>query len=103
LPRVRNTVLAENDLTDIWVHIASDNPVAADALLDRIGEQCAMLAANPKAGRARPELFAELRSFPVGSYLILYRPEPGGIEVVRVLHGSRDLPQQFPDEGGELG
>jgi toxin ParE1/3/4 len=42
-------------------------------------------------GRERPDLRAGLRSFTVGSYLIIYRPLADGIEVVRVLHGARDL------------
>lgn len=42
-------------------------------------------------GRSRPELGPEIRSFPVGRYVIFYLPLPKGIEVVRVLHGSRDV------------
>jgi toxin ParE1/3/4 len=36
-----------------------------------------------------------LRSSPVGSYLVFYLPLPDGIEVIRVLHGSRDLDRLF--------
>lgn len=32
-----------------------------------------------------------LRSFPVGKYLIFYRLIDGGLEIVRVLHGARDI------------
>jgi len=38
--------------------------------------------------------YAGLRSFPVdrhSKYLVFYRPVPGGIEVLRVLHGARDI------------
>lgn len=42
-------------------------------------------------GRARDELAEGLRSFPTGQYIIFYQPVPGGIEIVRVLHGARDL------------
>jgi toxin ParE1/3/4 len=38
---------------------------------------------------------ADLRSFPVGSYLLLYRRDSAGIELVRVIHGARDLPNIF--------
>src|ERR1044071_7633588 len=49
-------------------------------------------------GRERSELTEGLWSFPVGrSYLLFYRPEPGGIQLVRVLHGARDLPSLFPE------
>ncbi|MBL1278196.1 MAG: type II toxin-antitoxin system RelE/ParE family toxin [Ectothiorhodospiraceae bacterium] len=39
----------------------------------------------------RPELTADLRSFPVDRYVLYYRANTGGIELVRVLHGSRDI------------
>lgn len=101
MPRVRKTVLAETDLTDIWFHIALDNPDAADALIDRIERQATLLAKNPELGRLRPELLEDLRSFPIGNYCLFYRPEPGGIELVRVLHGARDMTSQFPNPPGD--
>ena len=36
-----------------------------------------------------------LRSLPLGNYIIFYRPIDDGIEVVRILHGARDLPPLF--------
>ncbi len=50
-----------------------------------------MLLQNPLAGRARAELGKDLRSFPVGNYIIFYLPLSDGIEVVRVLHGRQDI------------
>lgn len=48
-------------------------------------------------GRARAELAEDLRFFPVGRYVIYYRPLPNraGIEVIRVLHGSQDVLRVF--------
>jgi toxin ParE1/3/4 len=43
------------------------------------------------AGRERPDLRQDLRSFPVGSYLIFYVPLADGIEVIRVMHGRQDV------------
>lgn len=91
MARVRKTVLAEQDLEEIWLYIAADNIVAADALIDKLIEKSALLAANAELGRGRPEIHAGLRSFPVGNYILFYRPEPGGIELTRVLHGARDI------------
>ena len=42
-------------------------------------------------GRERTELGYELRSFPFGAYVVFYQVIEGGIEIVRVLHASRDL------------
>jgi toxin ParE1/3/4 len=64
--RVLRSIQAESDLAEIWLHIALDNPDAADAQLSRVAAQCEMLAGNPWAGRLRPEIRAGLRSFPVG-------------------------------------
>lgn len=91
MARVRKTALAEEDLEEIWLYIAADNIAAADALLDKLVAKSAMLASNPELGRARPEIHDGLRSVPVGNYILFYRPEPGGIELTRVLHGARDI------------
>jgi toxin ParE1/3/4 len=49
-------------------------------------------------GVKRNELMPSLRSFVVDRYVIFYLPIPKGIEVVRVLHGARDLNALFTDE-----
>jgi len=46
-------------------------------------------------GPARPELGADVRSLPLGKYLIIYRPVKGGIELVRFVHGARNLRRLF--------
>jgi toxin ParE1/3/4 len=83
------------DLVEIAFHIAEQNLVAADRWLETIDEKCQRLARMPELGRKRPDLAPELRSFPVGNYIIFYRPLPDGIQVIRVLHGARDLPPLF--------
>jgi toxin ParE1/3/4 len=92
LPRHIRTARAEEDLIEIWRYIARDNPQAADRVLDAIETASVRLARNPRLGPARPDLAPALRYFPVGSYLILYRELTDGIEVVRVVHGARYLP-----------
>jgi toxin ParE1/3/4 len=42
-------------------------------------------------GRLRPELKAELRSLSTGNYVVFYLAMEDGIDLVRVLHGSRDI------------
>jgi len=77
--------------------VAQDNLGAADRLLDRIDHICGLLADNPQLGAARPDLAPALRYFVVGNYLIMYREAPHGVEIVRVVHGARDLPSLFQD------
>jgi toxin ParE1/3/4 len=46
---------------------------------------------------ARPDIAPGLRYLPVRRYLILYREVTGGIELVRVVHGARDVPALMRD------
>lgn len=95
MPSVQRTSLANEDLVAIALHIAQANPIAANTWLDTIEQKCQLLATMPELGRLRPELAATIRSWAVGEYVIFYQPILGGIVVVRVLHGSRDLPSMF--------
>lgn len=95
MPQVLRTSQAHLDLVEIGLRIASDNPVAAARLLDRIDEICRLLATQPGMGRPRPDLHPGVRSFPVGSYVIFYRQVTEGIQVLRVMHGARDIPPHF--------
>jgi len=95
-PQAHVTDLAEADLREIWLYVAQDNPDAADRLVARLHDKCHVLAQSPQIGPLRNELKAGLRTFPVGNYLIFYRPTEDGIEVVRVLSGYRDLDRLFP-------
>ena len=95
---VKRTAQAEADLIDIWLYIAPDNPAAADKMLDEIEDKSVLLSDQPRLGPSRPDIAPELRYFPVGNYLILYRIISGGVEVVRVVHGARRLSNIIVDE-----
>ena len=95
MAHVFRSTRAQGDFDQIWDHISEGSVSAADRFLELIRTKCEMLAQHPLAGEARPELGANLRAFPVGNYIIFYRPDSDGIEVVRVLHGARDIPKQF--------
>ena len=88
---VRRSADAEEDLIAIWLHIASDNPRAADNLLDRIDERWNLLATQPYSGPTRPDIAPDIRHLVIGSYLTLYRVNSDHIEILRVLHSRRDL------------
>ena len=91
MPRLLKRPEAESDLEEIWWYIAQDSPHNADRFLDRIQERCLALADFPQMGTSRDELKAGLRSQPVGNYLIFYFPLEDGVDIVRVIHGSRDI------------
>lgn len=87
---------AQRDLDEIWSYIGSFDLRAADRWLDSVEERFRLLAANPRAGQARPDLAPGLRFLPIGNYLIFHRPIDYGVEIVRVIHGSRDYRSDFP-------
>lgn len=91
MPVIRKSPRAKSDLIEIWEYIVEDGEARADAFIDRIDKKFRTLAQRPGIGRLRNELAEELRSFPIGRYLIFYLPLAHGIESVRVLHGARDL------------
>jgi toxin ParE1/3/4 len=92
---------AEDDLIGIWGYIAPHDPAAADRMLDRVEAASRMLSDNPAAGPARPDLATGLRYFPIGNYVLLYRQVAGGVEIVRCVHGARDLfALTLPEEEG---
>ena len=84
-------------MEEIIRYIAKDSPVSARRVLERLDRTIHLLAENPGFGPLRPELEADVRSFPVWSYVIFYRVRDEGIEVVRVLHGHRDLRVAFDE------
>ena len=97
MPRYRITEEARADLDAIWLYVAERGGIeTADRLIDAFIERFPLLASTPGMGFAREDFAPGLRSFPVGDYLIFYRRASGHIDIVRVLHGSRDLPRFFP-------
>jgi toxin ParE1/3/4 len=86
---------ARSDLGEIWFYIAQDDPDAADKFIRAVVSRFPRLAEMPQLGRRREELLPRLRSFPVGRYVIFYRPLEKGVEIARVLHGARDFPPLF--------
>ena len=95
MPRIKRTRDAKDDVAGIWRHIAQDNLDAAERWLDTLDSKMNLLAQFPGLGPKRDELAPGLQSFPVGNYIIFYRPMKGGIQIIRVLHGGRNLPELF--------
>jgi toxin ParE1/3/4 len=90
------SALAEQDLADIWDYIAHDNIVAADRVVIKIRQEVRKLAEMPGMGHHRPDLpDPALRAWKVYSYLIVYNAEKDPLEVVRIIHGMRDIPDIF--------
>lgn len=85
------------DVEESAVFIGADNLSAALRFLDAVEETMQLLLEKPELGVVRVfrrQELAGIRSFSVKGFdkhLIFYRPLESGIEVLRVIHGARDL------------
>jgi toxin ParE1/3/4 len=93
--QLRISPRAREDLLEIWSYVAEDSETNADGFIDKIHETMELLAGQPGLGRHREELAPGIQSFPVGRYIIFYRVVLPAIEIVRVLHGARDIENIF--------
>lgn len=87
---------AASDIREIWSYIAQGSPKAARNVRLKIFDGCQMLAQHPLIGHRRDDLTHQPVLFwPVGSYLVVYNPHRKPIEIVRVLHGARDISRRL--------
>lgn len=101
--RILRRDTAIRDLDEQATYIQRDSPEAAIRFLSSAESSFQLLAKSPELGErqtfTRPEL-AELRVWQVKGFenhLIFYRHIDGVVEVVRVLHASRDAEAAFDD------
>jgi toxin ParE1/3/4 len=73
---VTRTSQAELDLIEIGLFIAAHDSKAADSWLELIDQKCQLLATMPQMGRTRNDLAPNLRSFPLGNYILYHKPGP---------------------------
>ena len=87
---------ADHDLEEIFDHTLEefglDQAIKYVSEFDPVFEQ---LVKNPEMGRNRNEIKPDLRSFPKESHIVFYRIIRDHIRIVRILHGSRDIPKFF--------
>lgn len=93
--------VAANDLEEVIGYIAQDNAVAAEKVRQDILDTAESLGHQPDLG-VRPRFsvprFKGIRFLPAAQYpmyLLFYRELDTEVEVLRVLHGARNLPPLF--------
>ncbi len=90
------TPAAEKDLINIWLYIARNNEEAANRVYQAAKNTFELLVDSPHIGtpyHPRRTQLKGVRFFPIDnfhSYLIYYRDQSEGIEVIRVLHGHME-------------
>lgn len=83
---------ARRDLADIARHIAQDNPSRAVSFIEELTTKFRLVAERPLSFPAREEWHPDLRSALHRPYVILFRVAGDHVEIVRVLHSARDIP-----------
>ena len=102
MPRVLKRAQAARDLTDHFVFLAENASVeVARRFLQSAQSAFGELAEMPQIGASRTfqnPRFAAVKMWPIRGFerfLIFYRPLTNGIEVLRVVHGARDIENLF--------
>lgn len=90
LPVIR-TGPAQADLEGILTYLEDHSPPAAERLARLIDERCELLGHVPGMGRPRDDLAPGLRSIVVEKYVVFFRATSDAVQVIRILHGSRDI------------
>ena len=94
----------EDELWGVWKYIAKHNPEAATRVVEAAYETFESLATTPGLGtlrRFRNSRIQGVRYWRVSgfdNYLIFYRCITGGVQILHVYHGARDIEALFGDE-----
>ena len=111
------SVAAKQDVIDLAVYIAEDNPGIGAAVFDDVWQTCVLLSSMPEIGTPIETLLDEteisqdireilhalpllkgMRRFPLSKFrkvMIFYKVDQDMLDIVRVIHGSRDIPVLF--------
>ena len=95
---VRLRPRADTDIDALVDYLLSDSPDSAGRFLDAVQKSCDLIGEQPGIGSRRyahPPKLEGLRMWAVSDFenhLIFYIERPSYIDVLRVLHGSRDIP-----------
>lgn len=86
------TRAAKGDLRKILDYLEGDNSSAVLRVVDALDDAMQLLADSPGIGHLRPDLTPQdVRFWSVFRYMVIYRPDTKPLEIVRVLHGKRDV------------
>ena len=89
--KVIRTPAAVRDLAAITDWIARENLGAALRFYDQVDRLLDSIARSPQLGESVDQLAPGMRRFTLGNYLLFYRQVEDAIELVRVLHGARQI------------
>lgn len=89
--KVRWTPEAERDREAVWDYIAADNPAAAARMDELFSRAAALLADQPKLGRAG-QIKGTRELIPHSSYRLVYEIEEDAVWILALVHTARRWP-----------
>jgi toxin ParE1/3/4 len=89
---------ASRDLNAIADYFVEHNIEAGERLLKEFNQKCQNLTRFPNLGKSYSYLREELRGLLLDGYIIFYRVQLDGVEIMRVVSGKRDLEALFAAE-----
>jgi toxin ParE1/3/4 len=90
---VTRSRLAGVDLFEILGELDASDSARAERYADLFYEKVESLARFPEMGRPRPEFGTDVRSTLIKPYILFYRYNGEAVQVLRIVHGKRDLRQ----------
>jgi len=87
--------LAQRDLAELDEYYREIDPRVAERMARAAVAAGRLLAANPHLGGAVPERGFRKWRVKQTPYLIFYRPEAGGVRILRLIHHARDWREQL--------
>ena len=92
MAEIRWSLLAQNDLNDIYDYISKDSEMYAIRMVEKIIVQVEMLKKMPQSGRMVPEFDdKKIRELISGNYRIIYQFSKSELIILRVHHSAKDL------------
>ena len=87
----QKTPAAATDTREIVDYLLDRSELAADRFSAALEPVLRLVRGQPRMGRARDDRSRGLRSVLVAPYLVFYRFTDDEVQVIRILHGSRDI------------
>jgi len=84
---------AWRDLERIDDRIAKEDPAAAQRFRANVLRRIGLLERVPEAAQPRPKFGKDIRTIPIGRYIVVLRVTTSRVSVLRIVHGARDLPR----------
>lgn len=99
MPKVVWAPKAEQDFEDViyYLRVTAERPLTAHRIAEEIRTIVDQCADMPESGARHPATLPAWRYVRHKRWLIFYKPLQDGIEVMRVIDGSRDLPRAIAE------